>query len=116
MTKTSGNRSLALVLIGTILVALGSGCAASRNGGGGSELKYHDIYMASFTGALVGLVIGHQSNEDGEGAALGAAVFGIGEFLSQLDNQPKKEKDLEEAAGEVAAGRTYPAPDYLSQP
>jgi hypothetical protein len=116
MRKTSRNRSLAVVLIGSLLIALCSGCATTGSRGGGLELKYHNIYMASLVGGVVGLIVGHQSDEDAAGAAIGAAVFGVGEFLNQLDNQPERERDLEEAAEEVAAGQAYLAPDYLSRP
>jgi hypothetical protein len=55
-------------------------------GGCGEGMKASDIYGASLTGAVVGGIIGYQSHEEGEGAAIGAALFGVGELLNQLDN------------------------------
>ena len=54
-------------------------------GGCGEGMKASSIYGASLTGAVVGGIIGYQSHEEGEGAAIGAALFGIGELLDQLD-------------------------------
>lgn len=54
-------------------------------GGCGEGLKGSDIYEEAVKGAIVGWIVGHQSNEDGEGAAVGAVLFGVGELLEQLD-------------------------------
>ncbi|MBN2182888.1 MAG: hypothetical protein JW715_13335 [Sedimentisphaerales bacterium] len=61
-------------------------------GGCGEGLRASDIYGASLGGALVGGIIGYQSHEEGEGAAIGAALFGVGELLNQIDN-PKEKKE-----------------------
>lgn len=82
MNLTSYKTPLIVTLIASLMFL--SGC--------GEGLRSSDIYGASLCGALVGVIIGHQSDEDGEGAALGAAVFGVGELLSQLDNLDEKEK------------------------
>jgi hypothetical protein len=65
-------------------------------------LRYHNIYMAAAGGALIGAIVGHQSDECGAGAAIGAAAFATGELLRQIDNL--QEKELEEAANAVARG------------
>ena len=57
------------------------------------ELRMSDIYGASLGGALVGGIVGYQSHEEGEGAAIGAAICGVGELLNQLDNPKSKEKE-----------------------
>ena len=57
------------------------------------ELRMSDIYGAALGGALVGGIVGYQSHEEGEGAAIGAAICGVGELLSQLDNLDDKEKE-----------------------
>lgn len=59
-------------------------------------LKLHPIYGEAIQGAIIGGIIGYQSREEGEGAALGAAVFGIGELLKQLDEHECKEKEHED--------------------
>jgi len=56
------------------------------------ELRLHPIYQQAITGAIIGGIIGYQSREEGEGAALGAAVFGIGELLEQIDKEKSKEE------------------------
>ena len=59
-------------------------------------LKLHPIYGDAITGAIIGGIIGYQSREEGEGAAIGAAVFGIGELLKQLDEHECEEKEHED--------------------
>ena len=56
-------------------------------------LRGSNIYGASLGGALVGGIVGYQSHEEGEGAAIGAAICGIGELLSQLDDLKDKDKE-----------------------
>jgi hypothetical protein len=62
-------------------------------GGCGEGMKASDIYGASLCGALIGGIVGYQSHEEGEGAAIGATLFGVGELLNQLDNLEHKEKE-----------------------
>ncbi len=71
--------------------------------GGCSELKYHEIFGAGLIGAGVGAIVGHQSDECGAGAAIGAAVFATGDLLKQVDDLNEKKK-MEKAAEEVAKG------------
>jgi len=82
--------SLAVLLLG---VSLCGGCA---------ELKYHRIFMAGLGGAAVGAIVGHQSDECGAGALIGAAVFATGDLLFQVDKL--NEKKMEKAADDVAKG------------
>lgn len=64
------------------------------------ELRLSPIYSQAITGAIVGGIIGYQSHEEGEGAAIGAAIFGVGELLSQLDDhdecKEKKHRDKDD--------------------
>ena len=62
-------------------------------GGCNEGLRWSDIYGASLGGALVGGIVGYQSHEEGEGAAIGAAICGVGELLSQLDDHEDKDRD-----------------------
>ena len=105
MPRVRLNRWVAVLLIAVLMVSLCGGC---------SGLKSHKIYQAAFCGAAVGAIIGHQSDECENGALLGAAVFAVGDLLSQLDDLP--EKELEEAAEEVAKGNPLPTYDAASQP
>ena len=75
------------------------------------ELRMSDIYGASLGGALVGGIVGYQSHEEGEGAAIGAAICGIGELLDQLDDL--KDKDKEEI-GEIKFGKIDNEENYIS--
>lgn len=70
--------------------------------GGCQDFKYHNIYMAAAGGAAIGAIVGHQSDECGAGAGVGAAVFAVGELLHQIDKQ--NERKLEEAAGQAPEG------------
>lgn len=64
------------------ITALSGGCAGMK----GSE-----IYGKAIGGALIGGIIGYQSDEAEAGALMGAAIFGVGEFLHQADKLDKKE-------------------------
>jgi hypothetical protein len=57
------------------------------------ELRLHPIYQQAITGAIVGGIIGYQSHEEGEGAALGAAILGVGELLQQIDEEKRADKE-----------------------
>ncbi len=48
-------------------------------------------------------IVGHQSDECGNGAVIGAAVFATGDLLHQIDQYNEKKK-VEEAAEKVAKG------------
>ncbi|MBN2133065.1 MAG: hypothetical protein JW741_26430 [Sedimentisphaerales bacterium] len=105
MPKARQNRWIAVLLIAALMVSLCGGC---------SGLKSHKIYQAALCGAAIGAIIGHQSDECENGALLGAAVFAVGDLLSQMDDL--SEKKLEEAAEEVAKGNPLPTRGYPDQP
>jgi hypothetical protein len=73
-------------------------------GGCGEGLRMSNIYRSALFGALVGVIVGHQSDEDGEGAAVGAAVFGVGELLDQLDNLDHTQKEKERKENNKISG------------
>ena len=83
MRTTAIRTPVVIGLIGSLVLSLCGGCAS---------LQWHPIYNAALGGALVGWIIGHQSNEDGEGAALGAAIAATGCLLEQIDKSSKEEK------------------------
>jgi len=90
--KTTGTKKLVVtVLIGSLLLGLCGGCEG---------FQWHPFYTAALGGALVGAIIGHQSNEDGEGAVLGAAIGATGCLLQQLDKASKQEKVIVEVTNE----------------
>jgi len=92
--STRARKALAVIVLVTVTVSLCGGC---------QDLKYHHIYMTALAGAAIGAIVGHQSDECGAGAAVGAGVFAAGELLHQIDDLPKQKK-LEKAADEVARG------------
>ena len=89
---------LLLLTISLVLSACG-GCGGNSSNDG--RLKLHPIYTSALWGAAIGGIIGHQSDEAGEGAALGAAIFAIGTLLEQTDkmsdeHREEKEEDQDE--------------------
>ncbi|MBN1765347.1 MAG: hypothetical protein JW860_08835 [Sedimentisphaerales bacterium] len=83
MQKGIFQKIVVLVLVCFMLVTLG-GCGQCSAGGEG-KIKLHPIFESALTGALVGLIVGHQSDEDCNGAWIGAAIGGGGALLSQTD-------------------------------
>lgn len=91
--STRSHRMIVVFVLVSLCVSLSGGC---------QDLKYHDIYMAAAGGALIGAIVGHQSDECGAGAGVGAAVFAAGELLCQIDKL--NERKLEEAAEKAPEG------------
>ena len=84
---------LLLLTISLVLSACG-GCGGNSSNDG--RLKLHPIYESALWGAAIGGIIGYQSDETGEGAALGAAIFGIGALLEQTDKMPDEQREEKE--------------------
>ena len=81
---------LLLLTISLVLSACG-GCGGNSSHDG--RLKLHPIYESALWGAAIGGIIGYQSDEAGEGAALGAGIFGIGALLEQTDKMSDKHRE-----------------------
>ena len=77
-----------IVVVGLLVSVFCSGCG----------LSLHPIYRATFAGALIGGIIGYQSDEALAGALIGGAILGVGELLSQTDEiaEEKEEEEQEE--------------------
>ncbi|MHC4558780.1 MAG: hypothetical protein ACYTFW_18105 [Planctomycetota bacterium] len=82
--KTTVIKTVAIVLIASLVVGL-CGCCNSCCSDSSNGLKLSPIYQSAICGAIIGGIVGYQSGEEGEGAAIGAALFGVGEFLNQTD-------------------------------
>jgi hypothetical protein len=105
MKTASLRKAMAIVLVGSLLVALG-GCQCTfgkldgkchgdnNDGDDGKRIRLHPIYEAVLVGALVGLIVGHQSDEDCNGTAIGAGIGGIGAILAAIDRQGEYYKNL----------------------
>lgn len=89
MKKQARALPVVTLLTAALILAASGGCGDD----GGARLKLSPIYQSALWGAAIGGIIGYQSDEAGEGAALGAAVFGIGELLQQTDKMHDKKKE-----------------------
>jgi hypothetical protein len=87
-------KSIALVLIASLLLGLCNGCCCENNRSNNGDLKLHPIFEKAIIGAIIGGVIGYQSHEEGEGAAIGAGLFVVGELLEQSDRQQRKKESI----------------------
>jgi hypothetical protein len=94
MNQTYRQVVVVLVVCAVVLAGL-SGCNTCRK-----DIKLHDVFSATLLGAGVGWVVGHQSNEDGEGAAIGAGLALTSTMLQYLDDQRKDECEEEEEESE----------------
>jgi hypothetical protein len=104
MRTTAEKASVTIALIASLVLGLG-GCCGENRSNGCNGLNLNPIYTAALTGALIGGIVGYQSDEPGEGAAVGAAIFGVGELLHQIDREHKdrerKDKCAEQAVVEI---------------
>lgn len=89
MRKETRSLPVVIVLVASLVLSACGGC----HDDGGGRLKLSPIYQSALWGAAIGGIIGHQSDEAEEGAALGAAVFGIGELLQQTDKMHDKKRE-----------------------
>ncbi|MHC4169875.1 MAG: hypothetical protein ACYSWQ_23245 [Planctomycetota bacterium] len=78
-----------IVLAVSLVVLVCGGC--NSDGGNDGRLKLSPIYESALWGAAIGAIIGYQSDETGEGAGLGAAIFGVGALLHQTDKMSDKQ-------------------------
>lgn len=76
----------------TKIIALVIACIVIFNSGCNEDLKLHPIFDEAIKGAIIGGIIGYQSHEEGEGAAIGATLFGVGELLCQIDEYNDREE------------------------
>ena len=74
--KVVRKRVLVMIVVVSLLVSVFCG---------GCGLSLHPIYKSTLVGALIGGIIGYQSDEALAGALIGGAVLGVGELLSQTD-------------------------------
>lgn len=96
MRNVRWRKLLASLIVTSLLVSLCGGCQG---------MKYSKITGGAVGGALIGWIIGHQYDEDGNGALIGAgagALVGLAAALDDLPPEPKEK--LEKAAKEVYRG------------
>ena len=85
-------RKKPVMIVLTVSLVL-SACCSSDSGGNSGRLKLSPIYGSALGGALLGIIIGSGSDEEGEGAAIGAAIFGVGALLEQTDKMSDKHRE-----------------------
>jgi hypothetical protein len=90
-----GKTSVTIILILSLLLNL-CGCCSENCNEDKNGLQLSSIYGAALGGALIGGIIGYQSDETGEGVAVGATLFGVGELLRQTDELARKERKQKE--------------------
>ena len=94
--KTRNHKtSVVIALVASLALSACGGCSSSCDSSDSGRLKLHPIYESMLWGALIGGIIGHQSDEAGNGAALGAGVFGLGTLLQQTDKMPHEREEPE---------------------
>ena len=91
MKTRNRKTSVVIVIIGSLVLSACGGCSNESSGSG--RLKLHPIYESALWGAAIGAIVGYQSDETGEGAAVGAALFGVGTLLQQTDKMPEEHKE-----------------------
>jgi hypothetical protein len=80
--KAVKKRALVMIVVVSLLLSIfSSGCG----------LSLHPIYTSTLAGALIGGIIGYQSDEALAGALIGGAILGVGELLSQTDKLAEQE-------------------------
>ncbi len=96
MKTGTQKKSVAVVLVLSLVLGLCAGCNEDN-----SNMKLSPIYTSAIAGALIGGIVGYQSDEPGEGAAVGAVVLGVGELLHQLDKEHQEKEHREKCAEQV---------------
>lgn len=85
-------QSTTIALIVSLLLGLGSGCCCETTHDNCGDFRLHPLFEEGIKGAIIGGIVGYQSHEEGEGAAIGAGLFVVGELLQQLDKEHKEKE------------------------
>lgn len=62
-------------------------------------MKWRPVYDAAIIGGVVGVIVGHQYDEDCRGAVIGAAIGATGVYLDQYDDLAAANDVVIEVAG-----------------
>jgi hypothetical protein len=81
-----------VVLIAMLLAGL-SGCGENHRRDHGKPIRLSTIYGAAFGGAFLGVIVGDKDGKEGEYAAIGAGICGVGALLSEIDRVNKEAED-----------------------
>ena len=89
--EATWRKAVSFVLIAALLAGL-SGCNEEQRSDNGKPIRLHPIYNSAISGAIIGGIIGYQSREEGEGAAVGAVICGVGALLCEIDRANKEDE------------------------
>ena len=92
--KTTLRKAVSVVLTVILLAAFG-GCCEEHRSDHGKPIRLSPIYTSAIFGAILGGIVGYQSEEPGEGAGVGAVLFGVGALLGEIDRVNEDEDDDE---------------------
>ena len=81
------------LLYALILTSILSLCGCNEG------MKWHPVYDAALIGGVVGVIVGHQYDDDCKGAAIGAAIGALGCYLKQYDELASADDVVIEVAG-----------------
>jgi hypothetical protein len=98
--RTTEKTSVTIALVASLVLGLG-GCCGENRSNGCNGLELHPIYSSALAGAVIGGIVGYQSDEPGEGAAVGAAIFGVGALLHEIDREHRDKDHENECTKEV---------------
>jgi hypothetical protein len=84
--------SIAITLTASLLLGLGSGCCSENTHNNCGDFRLHPVFEEAIKGAIIGGIVGYQSHEEGEGAAIGAGLLVVGELLKQSDKHHREKK------------------------
>ena len=87
MNTNLTSKSIVLVIIGSLILTA-PGCNSSD-----TTVDLGHIAESALTGAALGWIVGHQSNEDCEGIAVGASVFGLLALLDEIEEVEEAKKE-----------------------
>ena len=91
--KTTSKKAVSVVLTAILLAAFG-GCCEEHRSDHGKPMRLSPIYTSAIFGAILGGIVGYQSEEPGEGAGVGAVLFGVGALLGEID-RVNEDRDCE---------------------
>ena len=104
--KTTIGETVAVVFLASSVLALCGGCCS--NCSNDSDCRFicwnvplDSVSCAAVGGAIIGGVIGYQSDETGEGIAVGAAICGVGQLLEEIDKDKHKQERAEHVIVEI---------------
>jgi hypothetical protein len=90
--KATLRKAVPVVLTAILLIGL-SGCGEEHRSDHDKPIRLSHIYGSAFGGAFLGVIVGDKDGKEGEYAAIGAGIFGVGALLSEIDRVNKDDDD-----------------------